>query len=150
MIPFLWTNRPESNRSYHHGPLCVVAWFSDNMFFGKWLSRTRVEYIPSYCKIKLETSQLQEGVTAKTATSFTIRLAASCGHNCTVAIVSYAALAIRLSASKVRGGFLTNELQAGLRAGLLIKQLQLGYACYCQSHDVGVSWLLCHPDARAF
>lgn len=54
MIPFLWTNRPESNRSYHHGPLCVVAWFSDNMFFGKWLSRTRVEYIPSYCKIKLE------------------------------------------------------------------------------------------------
>jgi len=103
-----------------------------------------------HCKIKLETSQLQEGVTAKTATSFTIRLAASCGHNCTVAIVSYAALAIRLSASKVRGGFLTNELQAGLRAGLLIKQLQLGYACYCQSHDVGVSWLLCHPDARAF
>ena len=75
-----------------------------------------------HCKIKLETSQLQEGVTAKTATSFTIRLAASCGHNCTVAIVRFAALAIRLSASKVRGGFLTNELQAGLRAGLLICQ----------------------------
>ena len=46
MMPFLWTNRPGTSRASNHGPLCVIQ-----HVFGRWLSRTRVWYTPSYCKL---------------------------------------------------------------------------------------------------
>ena len=51
-----------------------------------------------------------------------LHLAAPNLHRCNYSLRCPSDQVMCISASKVRGGFLTNELQASLRAGLLIKQ----------------------------